>query len=82
MVGPLPAGRSWSRGEEAELLDMLKSGSKVHTIARKLDRSVGAVYARISALKKRTARTGSMPSERLSAFRGHASGDKSKSQFR
>ena len=77
MVGPLPAGRKWSRSEEKELLELLASGTKAPAIARRLKRSTGAIYARINQLKKISRR--SLPSERLVAAHASASGDQTKS---
>jgi hypothetical protein len=52
MVGPRPAGRPWTPAEEVQLRKLIASKIKVGLIARKLKRSPGAVYARISSLKK------------------------------
>jgi hypothetical protein len=52
MTGPRPAGRPWTRAEVAQLHDMIATGAKVGLIARKLKRSPGAIYARISSSKK------------------------------
>jgi hypothetical protein len=72
VVGPLPAGRPWTKDEEAQLLELLASNHKAPTIARKLKRSTGAIYARMKSLK-RTPRPRSLPSERLVFLRTHAS---------
>jgi DNA-binding NarL/FixJ family response regulator len=77
MVGPLPAGRKWTSGEERQLLELLASGAKAPAIARRLKRSTGAVYARINALKRLSRR--SLPSERLVAAHAFLSSDQSKS---
>jgi hypothetical protein len=55
--------------EETKLRDMVASGLKAATIARKLKRSTGAVYARIYSLK----RSGPLPSERAVHFHANAS---------
>jgi hypothetical protein len=74
MVGPRPAGRPWTPAEEVQLRKLIASKIKVGLIARKLKRSPGAVYARISSLKKLprdlafSARVCSLPSERLAAY--------------
>jgi transposase-like protein len=68
VVGPLPAGRAWTHDEEVRLLELVSSGIKVAEIARKLGRSAGALYARISKLKKAHLRR-SRPSERLALSR-------------
>jgi hypothetical protein len=72
MTGPRPAGRPWTRAEEAELRVLFASGVKVGLIARTLKRSPGAVYARIRSFKKMQqldltfgAKPRSLPSERL-----------------
>jgi DNA-binding NarL/FixJ family response regulator len=76
MVGPLPAGRKWTSGEEIKLLDLLASGVKAPAIARRLGRSTGAIYARINDLKKASRRS-SLPSERLIAAQAMTSKDQS-----
>jgi hypothetical protein len=71
MTGPRPAGRPWTRAEVAQLHEMIAAGAKVALIARKLKRSPGAIYARISASKKTPhdltldAKRVLLPSERL-----------------
>ena len=71
MTGPRPAGRPWTRAEVAQLHEMIAAGAKVGLIARKLKRSPGAIYARISASKKTPhhltldAKRVLLPSERL-----------------
>jgi hypothetical protein len=71
MTGPRPAGRPWTRAEVAQLHEMISAGVKVGLIARKLNRSPGAIYARISSSKKTPrdptfdAKRLSRPSERL-----------------
>jgi len=52
MTGPRPAGRPWTPAEEAQLRELIISRVKVGLIAKKLNRSPGAVYARINSLKK------------------------------
>jgi DNA invertase Pin-like site-specific DNA recombinase len=73
MVGPSPAGRPWTRDEEARLIELLGSGMKARGIARKLKRSTGAVYARINFLKSARSTARSLPSERAAFFHAHAS---------
>jgi hypothetical protein len=74
MTGPHPAGRPWTRAEEAELRELIASKVKVGQIAKKLKRSPGAIYARINSLKKLprdlpfSAQSRSLPSERLAAY--------------
>ena len=71
MTGPRPAGRPWTRAEVAQLHEMIAAGAKVGLIARKLKRSPGAIYARISSFKKTPldltfdAKRLSLPYERL-----------------
>ena len=73
MTGPRPAGRPWTAAEEAQLRELIISRVKVGLIAKKLNRSPGAVYARINSLKKppRDLAFGrqprSLPSERLAS---------------
>jgi hypothetical protein len=50
VTGPRPAGRPWTTAEDKQLRELLASGIKAAAIARKLNRSIGAVYARASAL--------------------------------
>jgi hypothetical protein len=52
MTGPRPAGRPWTQAEVAQLNELIESGAKVGLIARKLKRSPGAIYTRISLFKK------------------------------
>ena len=85
MTGPRPAGRPWTRAEVAQLGELIASGVKVGLIARKLKRSPGAIYSRISSFKKapRDLTFGpkrlSLPSERLAFahanFQGRKIGD-------
>ena len=80
MTGPRPAGRPWTPAEEAQLRELILSRVKVGLIAKKLNRSPGAVYARINSLKKpphdiafgRQPR--SLPSERLTNAKALNSG--------
>jgi hypothetical protein len=71
MTGPRPAGRPWTPTEDAQLREFVISRVKVSLIAKKLKRSPGAIYARISSFKKLPrafpfgAKSGSPPSERL-----------------
>ena len=74
MTGPRTAGRRWTRAEDAELRELIASKVKVGQIAKKLKRSPGAIYARITSFKKLprdlpfSAQPRSLPSERLAAF--------------
>jgi hypothetical protein len=71
MTGPRPAGRPWTRAEEAELREFIASKVKVVQIAKKLKRSPGAIYARINSIKRPSrdlpfsAQFRSLPSDRL-----------------
>jgi hypothetical protein len=71
MTGPRPAGRPWTRAELAQLHELIAAGIKVGLIARKLNRSPGAIHSRISSSKKTPrdltfdANRLSLPSERL-----------------
>jgi hypothetical protein len=71
MTGPRPAGRPWTRGELAQLHELIAAGVKVGLIARKLKRSPGAIRSRISSSKKTphdltfAVKRLSLPSERL-----------------
>jgi hypothetical protein len=74
MTGPRPAGRRWTRAEEAELRQLIASKVKPVQIAKKLKRSTGAIYARMNAFKKLPralpfrAQSRSLPLERLAAY--------------
>jgi hypothetical protein len=74
MTGPRPAGRRWTRAEEAELRKLIASNVKPVEIAKKLKRSTGAIYARINSFKKLprglpfSTQSRSLPSERLAAY--------------
>jgi hypothetical protein len=80
MTGPRPAGRPWTPAEEAQLRELIISRVKVGLIAKKLKRSQGAIYARISSLKKPPRHLGfgrlprSPPSERLAHAKALNSG--------
>ena len=74
MVGPLPAGRSWTDDEDELLLELHSSGVKVPDIARKFRRSAGAIHARVGKLKRMRDLKKSLPSERMTFFRAHMSG--------
>jgi IS30 family transposase len=50
MTGPRPAGRRWTVAEEIQLREMLDAGMKVPNIARKLNRTAQAIYARLQRL--------------------------------
>jgi hypothetical protein len=51
MTGPRAAGRPWTLTDDDQLRKLLVSGMKVIVIARKMERSVGAIYARKRSLK-------------------------------
>jgi DNA-binding NarL/FixJ family response regulator len=51
MTGPRAAGRAWTLTDDDQLRKLLVSGMKVTMIARKMQRSVGAIQARKSFLK-------------------------------
>jgi hypothetical protein len=78
MTGPRRPGRPWTRAEVAQLHEMIAAGATVGLIARKLKRSPGAIYARISASKKTPrdltldAKRVSLPSERLAFFHANS----------
>ena len=81
MTGPRPAGRPWTLTEDAQLREFVLSRVKVGLIAKKLKRSPGSIYARISSFKKLPrdllfgARSDSLPSERLAAYAIAENGD-------
>ena len=52
MTGPHLAGPSWTAGDDAKLLSMLKSGMDKFSIARKLKRTPTAVKSRLSKLRQ------------------------------
>ena len=52
MTGPRPAGRPWTRADDDQLWVMLKAGIKVNAIAKKLKRTVGAIYSRANKIRK------------------------------
>jgi hypothetical protein len=74
MVGQRPAGRPWTPVEEARLRELVASKVEVGLIAKKLKRSPGDVYETLNSFKKLprdllfSARTRSLPSERLAAY--------------
>ena len=81
MTGLRPVGRPWTEAEVARLHELISSGVKVESIARKLKRSPGAIYTHISSLKKPrdlsfVARRSFLPSERLAI--AHANAQRSK----
>jgi hypothetical protein len=82
MTGPCPAGRPWTLSEEVQLRKLIQSRVKVGSIAQKLKRSPGAIYARINSLKKLpsdfplAAQTRSFPSDRLAAYANGALSEK------
>ena len=53
MKGPRPAGRRWTAAEEDKLREMLDAGMKVPNIARKLNRTAQAIYARLQRIYRR-----------------------------
>src|SRR6185312_12664438 len=61
MTGPRPAGRPWTAAEDLQLRELLGSGIRAAAIARKLNRSTGAIYARVNSLKDRPAPPRSLP---------------------
>jgi hypothetical protein len=78
MTGPRPAGRPWTKTEETELRYLLSSGVRVGSIARKLKRSPGAIYARQNSFRKMlrdVEKPRSPPSERLAYARAASKGD-------
>jgi hypothetical protein len=52
MTGPRPAGRPWTSADDDQLEAMLKAGTKANMIAKKLKRTVGAIFARANKIKK------------------------------
>jgi hypothetical protein len=82
MTGPRPAGRPWTRAEVAQLHEMIAAGAKAGLIARKLNRSPGAIYARISSSRKTPrdltfdAKRLSLPSERLAFTHENSQNDR------
>jgi DNA invertase Pin-like site-specific DNA recombinase len=52
MTGPRPAGRPWTPADDDQLRAMLKAGTKVNAIAKKLKRTVGAIYSRSNKIRK------------------------------
>jgi hypothetical protein len=80
MTGPRPAGRPWTQTEVAQLHELVAAGVKVGLIARKLKRSPGAIYSRISSFKKTPrdltfdAKRLSLPSERLAFAHANSRG--------
>jgi len=81
MTGPRPVGRPWTEAEVARLHELISSGVKLELIARKLKRSPGAIYTRVSSFKKPRdlsfgARRSFLPSERLAI--AHANAQRSK----
>jgi len=75
-------GRPWTQTEVAQLHELIASGVKVSLIARKLKRSPGAIYTRVSSLEKASrnlmfgAQRLSLPSERLAFAHATAQGRK------
>jgi IS30 family transposase len=61
MTGPRPAGRRWTAAEEDKLREMLDAGMKVPNIARKLNRTAQAIYARLQRIYRRRAQFPSRP---------------------
>jgi hypothetical protein len=82
-MGPRPAGRPWTKAEVARLHELISSGVRVELIARRLKRSPGAIYARISSFKKPRdisfgVRRSFLPSERLAIAHADAQSRKRK----
>ena len=71
MTGPRLAGRPWTAAEEVQLRELTLARVKVGFIAKKLNRSPGAIYARLNSLKKQnqnmpfSSQRRSIPSEPL-----------------
>jgi len=81
MTGLPPVGRPWTEAEVARLHELISSGVKVESIARKLKRSPGALYTHMSSFKNPrdlsfVARRFFLPSERLAI--AHANAQRSK----
>ena len=74
LTGSRLAGRLWTRAEEEQRRELLTAGIKAAAIACNLNRSIGAVYARVSALKKPRFGARSLPSGTGLPFR-HQSGN-------
>jgi hypothetical protein len=53
-TGPRPKGRLWTPEEDAQLLALLNSKIDRPSIARKLKRTVSAIYTRVSTLRAKT----------------------------
>jgi hypothetical protein len=90
MTGPRPAGLPWTQAEIAQFHELFASGAKVGLIARKLKRSPGTIYARISSFKKapRDLKFSaqrlplSLPSERLAIAHANAQSNRIGGQSR
>jgi DNA-binding NarL/FixJ family response regulator len=52
-TGRRPAGRRWTEAEERQLGEMLDAGMKVPNIARKLNRTAQAIYARLQRIYRK-----------------------------
>ena len=57
MTGPRPAGRRWTKAEDNELQELLATGKTAREIARKLNLTMAAIYARLQHYRKRPADT-------------------------
>ena len=51
---PLNAGRTWTRAEDAQVCEEVKSGTDFHEIAKTHNRTVGSIVARLVKLGKIT----------------------------
>jgi hypothetical protein len=71
-TGPRLAGRPWTAAEDKQLRELLALGFKAAAIASKLNRSIGAVYARVSVLNETLFAVRSLPSERIAFYCAHA----------
>ena len=49
---PLNAGRKWTHAEDAQICEEVRSGTDFHEIAKKHNRSVGSIVARLVKLGK------------------------------
>jgi hypothetical protein len=52
MVGPQPHRQPWTPADDDQLRAMLEAGMSTEKIARKLRRTVAAIYTRAKTLKK------------------------------
>ncbi len=49
---PVNAGRKWTHAEDAQICEEVRSGTDFHEIAKKHNRSVGSIVARLVKLGK------------------------------